>query len=43
VRLFREGFAVKFVEPQSRDNIERLIARPAASPPRRDASPATRA
>ena len=43
VRLFREGFAVKFVEPQNRDNIERLIARPAASPPRRDASPATRA
>jgi hypothetical protein len=43
VRLFREGFAVKFVEPQNRDNIERLIARPATAPPRRDASPATRA
>jgi hypothetical protein len=39
VRLFRHGFAVKFVEPQKRLNIERLIARPAASLPRRDASP----
>jgi len=43
VRLFREGFAVKFVEPQNRDTIERLIARPAALSTRRDASPATRA
>ena len=40
VRLFREGFAVKFVEPQHRGTIERLIARPVASPLRRDASPA---
>jgi hypothetical protein len=39
VRLFREGFAVNFVEPQSRDNIDRLIARPAAPPLRRDANP----
>lgn len=42
VRLFREGFAVNFVEPQSLDNIDRLIARPAAPPPRRDAIPASR-
>jgi hypothetical protein len=42
VRHFREGFAVKFVERQNRDNIERLIARPAALPSRRDAISATR-
>jgi hypothetical protein len=42
VRHFRQGFAVKFVEPQNRANIEKLIAR-AAAPPRRDASPTTRA
>jgi len=42
VRLFREGFAVKFVEPQNRDNIERLIARPAALRSRRDANPMPR-
>jgi hypothetical protein len=41
VRLFREGFAVNFVEPQSRDTIDRLIARPAAPPTRRDATPAS--
>jgi len=43
VRHFREGFAVKFVERQNRDIIERLIARPAALPSRRDAISATRA
>jgi hypothetical protein len=42
VRHFREGFAVKFVEPQNCDNIERLIARPAASPPRRETAAAAR-
>jgi hypothetical protein len=42
VRHFREGFAVKFVEPQNRENVEKLIARPAALAPRRDANPATR-
>jgi hypothetical protein len=40
VRLFREGFAVKFVEPQNRDAVERLIARPVSPAPRRDAIPA---
>jgi hypothetical protein len=39
VRHFREGFAVQFVEPQNRDNIDRLIAR-AATPPRPAAKPA---
>jgi hypothetical protein len=41
VRHFREGFAVKFVERQNRDNIERLIARPAALLLRRDPITAT--
>jgi len=42
VRHFREGFAVKFVEAQNRENVEKLIARPAALAPRRDANSATR-
>jgi hypothetical protein len=29
VRIFDEGFAVKFVEPQKRENLDRFITRPA--------------
>jgi hypothetical protein len=29
VRLFDDGFAVKFVEPQNRDDLDRIITRPA--------------
>jgi PilZ domain len=32
VRIFPEGFAVKFVEPQSRDDLERRVARPTPLP-----------
>jgi hypothetical protein len=42
VRHFRQGFAVKFVEPQNCANIEKLIAR-APAPPRRDTPPMRRA
>lgn len=38
VRVFREGFAVKFIEDQNRDSIEKLIARPAPPPPARTAA-----
>jgi len=40
IRHFRNGFAVKFVETQLRENVERLIARTAFPPPRREAAPA---
>jgi hypothetical protein len=43
IRHFREGFAVKFVEAQKSETVERLIARAASLPLRRDAKPAPRA
>ena len=42
VRIFPEGFAVKFVEPQSRDDLERRVARPRAAARSTGEEPATR-
>src|SRR6195256_280178 len=43
VRHFRQGFAVKFVEAQKSETVERLNARAASPPLRRDATPGPRA